>query len=415
MPAAVGNGSSSNWSRTLATVLTSVLCFPVSCTAGLYIGTAVKVAIADRSEQITIDEDHPPRQSVAIVATPVNAPTSAGIEFRLVKDPQRDLAEFRRRYPGYGFLPASDQGYISRSDLEMNVGYHVLKREAGKALVWTHFHHYPVLFSLDVRATYEATESKVRLISYRVDSDTAAAPAVGLMLACLLGWIGEILWRKVVTSELQADRRDADLWAMALAEADGNVRKAESRYIAKQVKQLKRGGGASTEPIPNVLTIEYPRILGIIALFSAITICAFLDLLLAGIGVALMPRIWAAPGGNTIILLLVFVLMVVFSWHLWYLVRNRESIFTTFRVSQTELIIENSRHGVLKLNWDEVTSATYSRIGIHGKTITLEAPQLAKPLVIMSRFRTPGSNARFVIAQMVIERAMGDRWVERWF
>ncbi len=109
------------------------------------------------------------------------------------------------------------------------------------------------------------------------------------------------------------------------------------------------------------------------------------------------------------------VVMVPLSVYVWFIVRNRENVLTTYRVSQTGIVIENSRYGVFTLNWDEVTRATYRRLGVVGETITLDAAQLAKPLVIMIVHRTRGSIAKFVTAQTLIQRAMGHRWVERWF
>jgi hypothetical protein len=52
---------------------------------------------------------------------------------------------------------------------------------------------------------------------------------------------------KLAYLELQADRKDVGLWAMALAEADGNIPKAEARYIAKRVEQLKADRGVHAE------------------------------------------------------------------------------------------------------------------------------------------------------------------------
>jgi hypothetical protein len=52
---------------------------------------------------------------------------------------------------------------------------------------------------------------------------------------------------KLAYLELRADRKDVGLWAMALAEADGNIPKAEARYIAKRVEQLKADRGVHAE------------------------------------------------------------------------------------------------------------------------------------------------------------------------
>ena len=194
----VDEDSKSRRLRTLATLLTSALFFPVSCTSGFYIANAVTGAIADRSEQIPYDEEDPPRHSVAVIATPVGAPASAALIY-WVKDPERDSAEFRLKHPGYSFLPPSDQGRISRPDLESYVDYQVVRRHSEKALVKTHEHHYPMIISLDIRATYEATESEIRLISYRVGSDTPNGIVAGPALGCALALLGEVLKRRLGT------------------------------------------------------------------------------------------------------------------------------------------------------------------------------------------------------------------------
>ena len=266
--AAVGKRSGSSRMRTFAIVLASPLFFLASCNGIMLGGSAVTSMMENESKQIPIDEVTEPRPFVAVIATPVGAPASAEFVYWLVKEPERDLAEFRRRYPGYSFLPPSDKGHISDSLQETSVDYWVLKRESGKVLVKTHYDHYPMMITLDIRATYEATDSDIRLISYKVGSDMGLWPFLGCIFACLLGLLGEFLKHRIVKSELRAGHRNADLWAKALAEAKGNVPKAQSRYIAKRVKQLKHIGGASTEtassppvagfaptsqtPIPNV-------------------------------------------------------------------------------------------------------------------------------------------------------------------
>jgi hypothetical protein len=77
------------------------------------------------------------------------------------------------------------------------------------------------------------------------------------------------------------------------------------------------------------------------------------------------------------------------------MIRHREALFTTIQVSPAGVVVENSRYGVLLLNWDDVTHATYSRLG---KMITLESPKLSKPLVIMN-FGNRGLAPEFVAAR----------------
>jgi hypothetical protein len=93
------------------------------------------------------------------------------------------------------------------------------------------------------------------------------------------------------------------------------------------------------------------------------------------------------------------------------LVRTRESLFTTFQVSSTGITLENSRYGVLSLDWNEVTQATYCRLA---KMIILESPRLWQPLVIMN-FGGNSVAPEFAAARTLIRSAMRDRWIERLF
>jgi len=60
---------------------------------------------------------------------------------------------------------------------------------------------------------------------------------------------------KLAYLEIQADRKEPGIWAMALAEADGNTAKAEARYIAKRVEQLR----AKPSPEPAPVAIPTPQ------------------------------------------------------------------------------------------------------------------------------------------------------------
>jgi len=246
---AVEKRSASSRMRTLAIVLSSPLFFLASCNGIAVIGSQVTTVIQNESRQVPIEDVKGFRHSVAIVAT-AGDPSSPGrkpVIYWMVKEPKEDLVEFRRRYPGYSFLPPSDKGVVRDPATETNVEYWVLKRESGKALVKTHMNHY-VLWGLDVRATYEATDTDFCLISYKAGSDLGLWPMIwGPLPAILLAIFGEILLGRIARFELQSDRRDVGVWAKALAKAKGNVRKAESRYIAMRIKQLKRSGDAKNQ------------------------------------------------------------------------------------------------------------------------------------------------------------------------
>jgi hypothetical protein len=151
----------------------------------------------------------------------------------------------------------------------------------------------------------------------------------------------------------------------------------------------------------------------LIILFAGIPILTLIALLFVTIMVTipLMPKGVGGIGTqNAITIYLLFPLLIVgFCWAMWSVIRNREALFTTIRVSPAGVVVENSRYGVLLLNWSDVTNATYSRFG---KMITLESPKLSKPLAIMN-FGSGGLAPEFLAARTVIQAAVSNRWSER--
>jgi len=393
MPAAVVKGSSSRWVRVLAALLTSNFFFLASCTGSMCLITVY----GDKETKIESNSRRlPVPYGVAVVATiDPWSPKNRQIVAVFVKEPLKDLAVFRTEHSSYSFLPSSDRGVVvfpRRGEFgDINVKYQVSKRESGKAEVKTHYGtNIAIIGPQNVSATYEATDSDIRLVSFKSNPNWFSALLGAMSFTMLLVLVGQNLKRRVAPVPDPEPERPSP-------SADGREDAAsEVRAPAWEV------------------TIRYPRLLGIIRLCFEITIGALLEVLLLSVLVILVPPLWSAPGETIVVFLLVVVILVVFSWHLWYLVRNRESIFTTFRISPAALTIENQRYGVLTLTWDEISCATYSKIGIDGKRITLEAASLVKPLVIMSTLATAGSRATFVIAQMLMQRALGDRWIERW-
>lgn len=148
-----------------------------------------------------------------------------------------------------------------------------------------------------------------------------------------------------------------------------------------------------------LLFVGVPLLSGIVLLF--VVIMATAPLMSAKLGMQEVATVY----------LLFPVLVVLFSWIVWAFVSNRETLFTTFRISRAGLVVENSRYGVLIINWNEITRATYSKTG---KMITLESPKLLRPLAIMS-FGRNGLTPQFMAARTVIQEAIPDRWKERWF
>jgi len=196
MPAAVVKGFRSRWMLALATCLTYLL-IPVGCVAGFHLAD-VTSANADRSPQVAIDDAHPLEHSIAVVLARVDVPTSAEATYWVGRDPERYLADFRLTHPGYSFVPPSDHGHISGG--EAYVDYQVVKRDSGKAVVKTHLNAHELGVSTDVRATYEATESDIRLISYRSGSDNATGMLVGALLAVSLALLGRGFRGRLATS-----------------------------------------------------------------------------------------------------------------------------------------------------------------------------------------------------------------------
>jgi len=193
---AAESGSKSRWVLALATSLTYLL-IPVGCAAGFHVADVTR-AREDRAEQIPIDEAHPLKSSVAVVAAPVSTRTSGELTYWAGRDPSRYLADFKLEHPGYSFVPPSDHGHISGG--EGYVDYWVIKREPGRAIVKTHCNHHEIGISSDTRATYEATESDIRLISYRVGSDNAGGILLGLVLTVTLALVGGALKGSLATS-----------------------------------------------------------------------------------------------------------------------------------------------------------------------------------------------------------------------
>ena len=402
MPAAVVKGSSSRWMRVLAALLTSKFFLLASCTGSMSLITAYG------GKETRIDAATPARlpipYGVAVIATiDPRSPKDRQVVTIFVKEPLRDLAMFRTEHSSYSLVPMADRGAVvfdkGGEFPYIDIDYQVSKRESGKAVVKTHYHaNIPIIGPQNVSATYEATDSDIRLISYKANPFWIPVLLGAMIFTLLLSIVGQILKPRFVTSP--DPNSEAERW---------------------KVQDNAWGSSGMNTPAPQI-TIRYPRIAGIIGLVFGLPIYLVLDLLAAALLVMIVPPMWAALGavgtlgaaGIVTVYLLFATLVVAFSWYIWFIVRNTESLFSTFRVSRTEITIENSRYGVLTLNWEEVARATFRKLGFAGRVITLEAPQLAKPLAIMSRFRTPGSNAKFVIAQMVIQRAMGDRWIERW-
>ena len=161
------------------------------------------------------------------------------------------------------------------------------------------------------------------------------------------------------------------------------------------------------------VTIKCSRFKAFIILFVGVPLLGLMILLFVVImtTIPLMPNGIQRMGAQNLatIYLLFSLLIAVLFWVVWTMIRNREALFTTIQVSSTGVVVENSKYGVLLLNWDDVTHATYSRFG---KMITLESPRLSKPLAIMN-LGSSGLAPQFLAARTAIQAAVRNRWSER--
>lgn len=104
------------------------------------------------------------------------------------------------------------------------------------------------------------------------------------------------------------------------------------------------------------------------------------------------------------------VLVVVFAWCAWAMLRYREALFTTIRVSSSGIVVQNAHYGVLALNWADV-QATYSSFG---KMVILQSTKLVRPLAIMSfGGGRNGPSREFLAAKAIVQRNVGKRWREQ--
>ena len=276
MPAAVVKGSSSRWMRVLAALLTSKFFLLASCTGSMSLITAYG------GKETLIDAATPARlpipYGVAVIATiDPRSPETKQIVAVFAKEPLRDLAMFRTEHSSYSFVPASDRGALvfdkGGEFPYIDVEYQVSKREPGKAAVKTHYHaNIPIIGPQNVSATYEATDSDIRLISYKANPFWIPVLLGAMIFTLLLSIVGQILKPRFVTSP--DPNSEAERW---------------------KVQDSAWGSSGMNTPAPQI-TIRYPRIAGIIGLVFGLPIYLVLDLLAAAFLVMIVPPMWAALG-----------------------------------------------------------------------------------------------------------------------
>jgi hypothetical protein len=115
---------------------------------------------------------------------------------------------------------------------------------------------------------------------------------------------------------------------------------------------------------------------------------------------------WKVAAGYLLFPILVIVSIAgVFAFFLY----ARETLFTTFRVTDDGIGIVNRHYGSLVLAWADVETARYSR---SLKLVVLESRTLKAPIAIMNNAHDP--SAQFQAAVVQIKKNVGARWVATW-
>jgi hypothetical protein len=89
--------------------------------------------------------------------------------------------------------------------------------------------------------------------------------------------------------------------------------------------------------------------------------------------------------------------------------RDWESLFTTFRLSDRGVLIENRRYDSLFLEWGEIDSASYHK---YTKVIRLRSSRLQKPIAIINNL-THKPSMEFQAALKLAKRHMPGGYRER--
>lgn len=180
-----------NWLQICATVVSSYLFFPVSCTSGLF----ASALLTDHDDYgPAISASYSPSKLVVVIASVPDMATEG--ERKPVIVFLSSLDEFKERNPNYSFLLPPGKGQIENRDAEMLTDYQVTPSGPGTIIVKAHFHHDVPPTNLDVRARYEATDKNIKLLNVKVGSDYASAFITGLIFATILIISGRLLKRR---------------------------------------------------------------------------------------------------------------------------------------------------------------------------------------------------------------------------
>jgi hypothetical protein len=160
------------------------------------------------------------------------------------------------------------------------------------------------------------------------------------------------------------------------------------------------------------VTLECSRPRALMLLFAGIPLFIVMTALFAAIMVSVpfLPIKKADFQMLATVYLLFPVLVMFFAWCVWAMLRYREALFATIRVSSSGIVVQNAHYGVLALNWADV-QATYSSFG---KMVILQSTKLVRPLAIMSfGGGRNGPSREFLAAKAIVQRNVGKRWREQ--
>ncbi|GFE90459.1 YdbT family protein [Steroidobacter agaridevorans] len=105
----------------------------------------------------------------------------------------------------------------------------------------------------------------------------------------------------------------------------------------------------------------------------------------------------------------VILIVALFGRLLWVMTQHWESLFTTFRVSDAGVEIENRRYGAIALQWSEIDSASYNKLfGL----VTLHSSKLSKPIGIMNN-NTAQMSEEFEAALEMVRKYLAGRIQEQ--
>jgi hypothetical protein len=150
--------------------------------------------------------------------------------------------------------------------------------------------------------------------------------------------------------------------------------------------------------------LKFPRLLGLVILFLGVPLMVAVTAILLW-----LVAVELARGKFDPIVLVLLASIVHLGILIFGTLKDWESLFTAFRVSDSGVQIENRRYSVLFLRWSEIDSALYSK---YLKTITLRSSRLQKPLAIIS-INIQKPSMEFKAAVGLVKRYMVGRYKEK--